>query len=58
MSCINELIGKHVIITGSSDFICNLFTNSFNLLQSLIREESDACGKNIDPQVINFQLVN
>lgn len=53
MSCINELIGKHVIITGSSDFISNLFTNSFNLLQSLMREENDACGKNIDPQVIN-----
>lgn len=59
MSCVNELIGKHVIITGSSDFICNLFTNSFNLLQSLIREESDACGKNIDPQVNIFNwLIN
>ena len=53
MSCINELIGKHVIVTGSSDFICNLFTNTFNLLQSLIREENEGY-KICDLQVIYF----
>lgn len=50
MSCINELIGKNVITTGSSDFICNIFTNTFNMLQSLIREENDVY-KSCDGQV-------
>lgn len=53
MSCINELIDKHVIATGSSDFICNIFTNTFNMLQSLIREENDVY-KTCDNQVNNY----
>lgn len=57
MSCINELIGKHVIVTGSSEFICNLFTNTFNLLQSLIREENDV-SKSCDLQVITTELIH
>lgn len=56
MNCVNELIGKHVVMTGSSDFICNLFTNTFNILQSLIREENDI-SRSCDLQVIYIEFL-
>jgi len=57
MNCINEILSKNCISPEATDFLYQLFLNTFHLLQCLLKENSDENGQLVgldDEYILKF----